>query len=76
MLQKLSEQIRACHERAAEAKRKAQESADPALKADFLALEERWLFLARSYAFTDSLGNFTAAMSESRQKAPPQSRED
>jgi len=54
VLQKLSEQIRACYERAAEAHGKAEESADPALKADFLALEQRWLVLARSYAFTDS----------------------
>jgi PAS domain S-box-containing protein len=69
MLQKLSEQIRACHERAAEAKRKAEESADATLKADYLRMEERWLFLASSYSFTDSLGDFTAAMSESLQKA-------
>jgi PAS domain S-box-containing protein len=66
MLQKLSDQIRACYERAAEAKRKAEVSAAPALKVDFLALEERWLFLARSYAFTDSLGDFTTATSETR----------
>ena len=71
MLQKLSEQIRACYERAAEAHGKAEESADPALKADFLALEQRWLVLARSYAFTDSLGDFTAAMSERRQNTAP-----
>ena len=41
---------------------------DPDLKADFLEREERWLVLARSYAFTDSLGDFTAAMSERQQK--------
>jgi PAS domain S-box-containing protein len=67
MLQKLSEQIQACYERAAEAKRRAEESADAALKADFLALEQRWLVLARSYTFTESLGAFTAEMSENRQ---------
>jgi PAS domain S-box-containing protein len=69
MLQKLSEQIRACHERAAEAKRKAEESADPTWKADYLSLEQRWLFLASSYSFTDRLGDLTAAMSKRLQKA-------
>ena len=42
MLEKLSDQIRMCHERAAEAKRKAQATVDAALKADYLAMEERW----------------------------------
>jgi hypothetical protein len=69
MLQKLSDQIRACYERAAEAKRKAETTTDPDLKADLLEVDQRWLALARSYAFTDGLGDFTAAMSEWQQKA-------
>jgi hypothetical protein len=43
MLQKLSEQVRNCHERAAEAKRKAEAAADPASKASFLDMEKEWL---------------------------------
>jgi hypothetical protein len=39
MLQKLSEQVQECQEHAAEAKRKAEETADPALKAEFLEME-------------------------------------
>ena len=62
MLVKLSEKIRDCHERAAEARRKAEAIDDPALRADFLDMEERWLTLARSYGFTETLGDFTAAM--------------
>lgn len=62
MLEKLSEEIRGCHERAAEARRKAEASGDPALKADFLDMEKRWLTLVHSYEFTDTLGDFTAAM--------------
>jgi len=61
MLQKLSEQIRTCHERAAEARDKAETTADPALRAEFLDMESRWLFLARSYQFTEGLADFTAA---------------
>jgi len=68
MLEQLSDQIRACHERAAEAKAKADATDDPALKAEFLDTETRWLTLARSYGFTESLEDFTTANSEQRRK--------
>jgi PAS domain S-box-containing protein len=64
MLQKPSEQVQACFDRALEAKRKAERTADPAGKADFLEMEKRWLALARSYKFTERLTDFTAARSE------------
>jgi len=70
MLQRLSAQVRACHERAAEAKSKAEATADPAVKADFLEMERRWLALARSHAYTESLGDFTAATSGTRHELP------
>jgi PAS domain S-box-containing protein len=60
MLQQLSEQIRLCHAHAAEARRQAEEAADPALRASLLDVERHWLFLARSYAFAESLGDFTS----------------
>src|SRR5262245_10289186 len=56
MLQQLSGQVRACHERAAQARQKADAAKDPALKASFLEIEESWLVLARSHAFGESLG--------------------
>ena len=59
VLQKLSEQVRDCHERAAEAE-KAEATADPALKAEFLEMEKRWLALGRGYEFTERLRDFTA----------------
>ena len=71
MLQRLSEQIQACHESAAEARLRADAAADPVLKTAFLDMEKRWLTLARSYAFTESLGHFTAALSDRRQKHAP-----
>jgi hypothetical protein len=76
MLQKLSDQIRGCHERAAEAKRKAEATADAALKADYLAMEERWLSVARHYEFTDRLADLTAAMSDKNNKSNGQARTD
>jgi PAS domain S-box-containing protein len=68
MLEQLSDQVRNCHERAAEAKAKADATDDPALKAELLDMERRWLTLARSYGFTESLGDFSAANSEWRRK--------
>ena len=68
MLEQFSDQIRMCYERAAEAKERADAINDPALKAEFLNSEKRWLTLARSYGFTESLEDFTAANSERRRK--------
>jgi PAS domain S-box-containing protein len=59
MLNNLSEQIRNCYGRAEEARQQADATTDPALKATFLEMERRWLMLARSYGFTESLGDFT-----------------
>jgi PAS domain S-box-containing protein len=50
----------------AEAKERADATDDPAIKAEYLAAEKHWLILARSYGFTESLGDFTTANSEQR----------
>jgi hypothetical protein len=52
VLNNLSEEIRKCLRHAEDCARKAAAQTDPELKQDFLALERRWLFLARSYDFT------------------------
>src|SRR5215471_15872813 len=62
MLQNLSEQIRWCHERAAEARRIAEEMGDPKIKSDFLNTERRLLLLARSFEFSESLKDFIHAI--------------
>jgi hypothetical protein len=41
--------IQECYLRAGEAHKIAQEATDPFTRADFLAVERRWLSLARSY---------------------------
>jgi PAS domain S-box-containing protein len=68
MLERFSDKIRECYERAAEAKAQADASNDPALKAEFINVERRWLILARSYEFTESLADFNAANSERLRK--------
>jgi PAS domain S-box-containing protein len=58
MLQKLSEQVQWCYQRAAEAKRRADQTTDSDAKADFLNMQRRWLLLARSYQRSESLAYF------------------
>ena len=54
----LSEDIRECYQLAEDCARRAKAEADPELRKDFLEMERRWLFLARSYEFTRRLGRF------------------
>jgi hypothetical protein len=62
MLQNLSERIRLCYERAAEARQQVGETSDPKAKADFLNTERRWLLLRRSYQHSESLKDFIRAI--------------
>jgi PAS domain S-box-containing protein len=59
LLKHLSDQVRLCYERAAEAKERADEMFDPEAKIDFLKMERRWLLLAHSYEFGERLDDFT-----------------
>ncbi|MGB8631874.1 MAG: PAS domain-containing protein, partial [Xanthobacteraceae bacterium] len=70
MLQQLSEQVRECHRRAAEAKAQAEATADPALKRSYLDLEDRWLFLARSHMFTESLQDLADQRPQLNERVP------
>jgi hypothetical protein len=64
MLEQLNDQIRECHENAADARAKANAAGDPVLKAEFLAAENRWLTLARSVGFSERLEVFTTENSK------------
>jgi len=64
MLQKLSEQVRACHERAAEARRRAEAAKDRALKNSFLEIETHWLVLARNYALAERADHASLQLKE------------
>ena len=59
MLNDLSEQMRQCLLHAEGCAQQAAVQTDPELKQDFLDMEQHWLFLARSYGFTDRLTVFS-----------------
>jgi hypothetical protein len=60
MLNNLSEQIRECLQHAEDCARKAATLSDSSpFRQDFLDLEQRWLQLARSIEFGESLNRFT-----------------
>jgi hypothetical protein len=58
MLQNLSEQIKYCYERAAEARRRAEETSDPDAIADFNAMELGWLRLAEGRALSERVEQY------------------
>ena len=59
MLNKIAEEIAACHRHAAECREKAERTDDPDMQRDLLALERSWLFLASSYELSERLPDFT-----------------
>ncbi len=59
MLKKISEEIADCFRHAAECRDRAEQTSDPEMKRDLLALERSWLFLASSYEFSERLSDFT-----------------
>ena len=58
MLQKLSQHIVECYDRAADCKRRAEQTIDTARKTELLDFERTWTHLARSYEFVESLETF------------------
>jgi hypothetical protein len=59
-LSSYSDQVRKCYECAAEARARADPTNDSTLKAEWLNAERRWLGLAASFGFTESLTDSTA----------------
>jgi hypothetical protein len=70
MLNNLSAEIRECYHLAHDCARQAATQTDPKLKQDFLDAEGRWLFLARSYEFTEQLGEFSDETKRQADKLP------
>jgi hypothetical protein len=64
----LSQEIRECYGRAEQCKRLAEGALTPTAKADYLAMAERWLSLARSYEFAERLSDYTAPFSKRKQQ--------
>jgi hypothetical protein len=68
LLNNLSEQIRECLHHAEDCAREAAAQTSPRIKEDFLDLERRWQSLARSYEFTERLGDFCARYQAARER--------
>ena len=66
MLLKLTNEISECYRRAEEARQRAMASTDAATKVDYLDMERRWLFLARSYEFSERLSSFSGGRPRDR----------
>lgn len=55
MLSKLSDDVAECYQHARECAQKAMGERDARLREDLLAMERRWLFLARSYELSEQI---------------------
>jgi hypothetical protein len=74
VLDNLSEQIRECLQHAENCARQAAAQTDPKLTEDFLDMERHWLFLARSYGFTERLARFSDETKRQADKLPKTQR--
>ena len=70
MLNNLSKEIRECYRHAEDCALKATAHNDEQLKQDFLDLEQRWLFLARSYEFSERLTDLTDETKRQVRRSP------
>jgi len=66
MLQKLSDQVSDCLDRAAAARRRADQATDARHRADYLSIEHHWNTLARSLEFADRVDRFLYGGAEGR----------
>lgn len=66
MLRKLSKEVRRCHERAEDCKRKAEQSISAEQRDSYLQIAKNWENLARSYEFSGRLLDFTMEYSALR----------
>src|SRR4029078_4693131 len=69
MVKTISEHIRMCEKGAAECRANAAASLDPLLNRELLDMEQRWLNIARSYAFFRGLEDYLLELSNQQQ--PP-----
>ena len=68
-MQNLSKQVRDCMRHAEQCGHRARIEPDPKLARDYLDMERRWLKLARSYQFSDSLETFSKQNKKRRDEA-------
>ena len=59
VLHKVSENVAYCYARASECRAKAADALNQAARQEYLDMDHRWLYLARSYELTDRIVDFT-----------------
>jgi hypothetical protein len=75
MLSKLNQHIAAAQERIADCKRRADVTADPAIREEFLHLEESWTVLVHGYEFVEGLEASCATPTVTPdERSPPMTR--
>jgi hypothetical protein len=62
MLRAVSKEVAECRRRAVECAERAKKAANPDDRAFYSDMEQRWLFMARNYEFTDSLSHLTSEL--------------
>lgn len=72
MLRKVSEEISFCYQRAIECRAKANDSTNDAARREYLAMEYRWILLAKSYEFSERVADFTNEVERRRGFEPPE----
>ena len=70
MLQKLSEEIQECYSHADQCRQRAEKAFAEKARQEFLDMEQRWLSLARSYAFAEQLSNYVEPFRNRNRKLP------
>jgi hypothetical protein len=75
MLKSVGEEIRECYVHAEDCARQAAAQSNAKLKQDFLDMERRWLALARSFEFSQSLSDFSNSRQPMVNAAKPSSKE-
>ena len=75
MLQKLGDHIKACQQRAIDAKKRAAKASSPHLKAEYEALAKQWTHLASSYEYSESLERFLLDTQKAKDALAPEAPE-
>lgn len=70
MLQKLTEHIAACLERADAAERRAAEASDLNIKKEYQQIGKAWRHLAASYQFSEALERFVLDVERAKRELP------
>ncbi len=76
MLWRLSDEIEECRRYAEDCRQRARAATDLVLRAELSDMEERWLYLARSYEFTERVALTLSRWRDEGEQSRSSSQED